>query len=174
MDRFFEVRRSPRHGLGVFAVTTIAEGSRIIEYTGELISEAEGERRYPTLPGDPDPEHTYLLMLDDERLIDANVGGNDARFINHSCDPNCEPMVFGDHLWIVAVCDIPPGQELGYDYAIELDERHTPANKRRFPCVCGEALCRGSILRPKRQPATARVRRAIARWGPQDGRRSAR
>ena len=112
---------------------------------------------------------SYLLTLDDERLIDANVGGNDARFINHSCDPNCEPMVFGDHLWIVAVCDIPPGQELAYDYAIELDERHTPANKRRFPCICGEALCRGSILRPKRQPATARVRRAIARWGPKDG-----
>lgn len=166
MEQPFEVRSSGRHGLGVFAVATIAEGTRIIEYTGELISEEEGERRYPTIPDDPEPEHTYLLTLDDERLIDANIGGNEARFINHSCDPNCEPITFGDHLWIIAVCEIQAGDELAYDYAIELDERHTPAQKRRFPCSCGEAICRGSILRPKRQLATLRVRRAIARWGP--------
>jgi len=166
MSALFELRESPRHGLGVFAVTGIAEGTHIIEYTGELISEAEGERRYPTIPGDPEPEHTYLLTLDDDRLIDANVGGNEARFINHSCDPNCEPMAFGDHLWIVAVCDIQPGEELGYDYAIELDVPHTPAHKRRFPYRCGAVICRGSILRPKRQASTARVRRAIARYGP--------
>jgi len=88
--RPWEVRRSPRHGRGVYATARIPAGTRIIEYTGELISEAEGERRYPTPPdGNEDPEHTYLLTLDAERVIDANVGGNAARFINHSCEPNC-------------------------------------------------------------------------------------
>lgn len=164
----WQVRFSPRHGRGVFAVAPIAEGTRILEYTGELISLEEGERRYPTPPEgeSEEPEHTYLLMLDEERVIDANVGGNDARFINHSCAPNCEPMAFGDHMWIVAVRDIEPGEELGYDYAIELDEPHTPARKRRFPCACGAATCRGSILRPKRQPLDPLVRRARARFGP--------
>jgi hypothetical protein len=165
--RLFAVEPSPRHGLGVFAREPIAAGTRIVEYTGELISEAEGERRYPTpADGHELAEHTYLLTLDDERVIDANVGGNEARFINHACEPNCEPIAFGDHMWIVAVRDIAAGEELGYDYAIELDERHTPARKRRFPCACGEPTCRGSLLRPKRQPPHPLVRRAIARFGP--------
>lgn len=174
--RPWRVEPSPRHGNGVVAIAPIAEGTRILEYTGELISLAEGERRYPTAPvghvepGREEPEHTVLLMLDDERVIDANVGGNEARFINHSCAPNCEPMAFGDHMWIVAVRDIAPGEELGYDYAIELDERHTPARKRRFPCRCGATTCRGSILRPKRQPQDPLVRRALAHFGPRAAR----
>ena len=162
----WEVRRSARHGRGVFARERIRAGTAIIEYTGELISEAEGERRYPTLVGaDEAPEHTYLLTLDAERVIDANVGGNAARYINHSCEPNCEPIAYGDHMWIVSLRDIRPGEELAYDYAIELDEPHTPARKRRFPCTCGSPRCRGSLLRPKRGPVNPLVRRALRRWG---------
>lgn len=161
------MRRSPRHGRGVYAVAPIAAGTPIIEYTGELIGAAEGERRYPTLSdGTEEPEHTYLLTLDDERVIDANVRGNAARFINHSCEPNCEPIAYGDHMWIVAVRDIRPGEELAYDYAIELDEPHTAARKRRFPCRCGAPGCRGSLLKPKRQPLHPLVRRAVRRFGP--------
>ncbi len=145
------VRRSPRHGRGVFARRTIPAGTPIIEYTGELIAEAEGERRYPSRPGVADePEHTYLLTLDDERVIDANVGGNAARFINHSCEPNCEPVAYGDRMWIVSVRDIRSGEELAYDYAIELDEPHTAARKRRFPCACGAPRCRGTLLKRSR------------------------
>lgn len=166
MKRPWAVRRSPRHGRGVYATARIPAGTPIIEYTGELISEAEGERRYPTLPdGAEEAEHTYLLTLDDTRVIDANVGGNAARFINHSCEPNCEPMPYGDHMWIVAVRDIRPGEELAYDYAIELDEPHTPARKRRFPCRCGARTCRGSLLKPKGAPLHPAVRRAIKRYG---------
>ena len=158
-------RKSARHGLGVFAVRPIAAGTRIIEYTGELISHAEGEHRYPTAPdGHEEPEHTYLLQLDEDRVIDANVGGNDARLINHSCAPNCEPMAAGDHMWIVSIRRIRPGEELGYDYAIELDEPHTPARKLRFPCRCGAATCRGSLLKPKRAPHHRLVRAARRRW----------
>lgn len=158
-------RRSRRHGLGVFAVRPIRAGTRIIEYTGELISHAEGERRYPSAPDyDEEPEHTYLLQLDDDRVIDANVGGNDARFINHSCAPNCEPMPALDHMWIVSVRNIRAGEELAYDYAIELDERHTSERKQRFPCHCGARTCRGSMLKPKNQPHHPLVRAAQRRW----------
>ena len=157
----YRKRTSGRHGLGVFAARPIKAGTRIIEYTGELISHEEGERRYPTAPDfHEEAEHTYLLQLDDDRVIDANVGGNDARFINHSCAPNCEPMPAGDRMWIVSVRDIRVGEELAYDYAIELDEPHTPARKQRLPCHCGERSCRGSMLKPKRQPHHKLMREA--------------
>jgi SET domain-containing protein len=163
-------RKSKRHGLGVFAVKPIRAGTRVIEYTGELISHAEGEWRYPTASdGHEDAEHTYLLQLDDDRVIDANVGGNNARFINHSCAPNCEPMPTNDHMWIVSVRNIRVGEELGYDYGIELDEPHTPERKRRFPCQCGARTCRGSLLKPKRARHSVLVRAAVRRWG-EDGR----
>ncbi len=149
----------------MFAVRAIAAGVRIIEYSGEQITHAEGERRYPTqADGDEEAEHTYLLQLDDDRVIDANVGGNDARFINHSCAPNCEPMPALDRMWIVSVRRIQPGEELGYDYAIELDEPHTNARKRRFPCRCGARGCRGTLLKPKHAPHHPLVRAARRRW----------
>ncbi len=147
----------------MFAASAIVQHALVIEYTGELISHHEAERRYPEQSG---PQHTFVLELDGERVIDANVGGNDARFINHSCDPNLEPIAIGDQMWLVALCGITAGEELGYDYAIELDERHTIAHKRRFPCACGAATCRKTLLRPKRAPVTHAVRlarREIAR-----------
>ena len=159
----FELRRSARHGRGAFAIARIPAYTAIIEYTGELISEAEGDRRYPSRPDDSDGEHTFLLELAADRVIDANVGGNAARYINHSCEPNVEPIAFGDHMWIVATRDIKRGEELAYDYAIELDERHTPAVKARFPCRCGARRCRGSILKPKGMPLHRDVRRTLRR-----------
>jgi hypothetical protein len=143
----------------VFARRPIRARTVIIEYTGELITHEEGDRRYPTSPGAV--EHTFLLTLDDERVIDANVGGNAARYVNHSCDPNVEPIRFGDRMWLVSIRDIRPGEELAYDYAIELDERHTPAVKARFPCRCGARRCRGSILRPKGARVHPHVRRTL-------------
>lgn len=153
------MRKSPRHGRGVFATRRIPARTVIIKYTGELISHAEGDRRYPSDPGAE--EHTFLLTLDDDRVIDANVGGNAARYVNHSCEPNVEPIAFGEHMWLVAIRDIRPGEELSYDYAIELDERHTPAVKARFPCRCGARRCRGSILRPKGTRLSANVKRTL-------------
>jgi SET domain-containing protein len=158
-------RASPRHGLGVFVTAPIRRHALVIEYAGEVITHAEAERRYPTDHSGETPEHTYVLQLDAERVVDANVSGNDARFINHACAPNLEPITIGDQVWLVALRDIAVGEELGYDYAIELDERHTLAAKRRFPCRCGGVSCRGTLLRPKRAPmgaASRAVRRAIA------------
>lgn len=157
-----EQRPSLRHGRGVFAASAILQYALVIEYTGELISHHEAEQRYPMRDGVADPEHTFVLELSETLVIDANVGGNDARFINHSCEANLEPIAIGNQMWLVALRDIAVGEELGYDYAIELDEPHTPANKRRFPCACGAPACRGTLLRAKRAPLSAQVRAAHA------------
>ena len=150
--RLFTVRRSAIHGWGAFAATAIAAGTRVVEYTGERITPAEAERREPgTLPTRPDGgHHTFLFAIDDDVVVDAGVGGNAARWINHSCAPNCDAVIDGGRIYIEAVRDIAPGEELAYDYAYVLPERHTPAAKRRFPCSCGAAACRGTMLARKR------------------------
>jgi len=146
--KLFEIRPSPLHGLGAFAIRPIAAGTRLIEYAGARITPAEAHARYPDEPGNS--HHTYLFAIDDEIVIDASIDGNDARFINHSCDPNCDAVVEDGRIWIETIRDVAPGEELAYDYAFVLPERHTPAAKRRYPCNCGSASCRGTILAKKR------------------------
>jgi SET domain-containing protein len=143
------VRKSRIHGRGVFAATTIAKGTRIIEYTGRRISYARANALYST--DELDPTHTFLFDLDDDMVIDAGQGGNAARWINHSCAPNCEAVDEDGRIFIDALRRIAPGEELGYDYRIVLEERHTPAEKRRWPCCCGAARCRGTLLGSKRE-----------------------
>jgi SET domain-containing protein len=144
----FDIRESPIQGRGAFATGAIPRGARLVEYTGERLTPAEAEARYPDVPGER--HHTYLFAIDDDVVIDAAVGGNDARWINHSCDPNCDAVVDGGRIFIEAIRDIEPGEELTYDYAYVLEERHTPSAKRRYPCHCGAARCRGTILARKR------------------------
>lgn len=144
----FEVRRSGIHGLGAFATEPIPVGTRLIEYAGERITPAEADLRYPDVPGEP--PHTFLFAIDDDVVVDASVNGNEARFLNHSCDPNCDVVVDEGRLWIETIRDVRPGEELAYDYQMVLPERHTPAAKRRFPCACGAARCRGTMLAKKR------------------------
>lgn len=142
------VRRSRIHGRGVFASRYIAKGTRIIEYRGKRIPYALASELYPDEEGAP--THTFLFELDDDMVIDAGQGGNAARWINHSCAPNCEAVDDGGRIYIEATRAIRPGEELGYDYNITLEERHTPAEKRRWPCLCGAKSCRGTLLAKKR------------------------
>ncbi|MGV3710655.1 MAG: SET domain-containing protein [Gemmatimonas sp.] len=144
----FEIRSSPMQGLGAFAIYPIPEGMRLIEYAGERLTPEAAELRYPDIPGEV--HHTMLFAIDDAVVVDAAVDGNEARFINHSCEPNCDAVVDDGRIWIEALRDIEVGEELAYDYAYQLKERHTPARKRMYPCNCGSAKCRGSILKPKR------------------------
>ena len=144
----FEIRRSPIEGLGAFATQPIPAGVRLIEYAGERLTPPEAEARYPDVRGER--HHTYLFAIDDEVVVDAAVNGNDARFINHSCAPNCDAVIDDGRIWIETIHDIEPGEELAYDYAYVLEGRHTPAAKRRFPCHCGAVTCRGTILAKKR------------------------
>ena len=147
-DPPFEIRSSPMQGLGAFATRRIPAGTRLIEYAGERLTPVEADARCPD--GVDERHHTYLFAIDDDVVIDAAVDGNDARFINHSCAPNCDAVVEDGRIWIETIRDIALGEELAYDYAYVLDERHTPAAKRRYPCNCGASNCRGTILTKKR------------------------
>lgn len=147
-DRPFAIRRSPIQGRGAFATRPIPAGVRLIEYAGERLIPAQSDARYPELDGER--HHTYLFAIDDDVVIDAAVRGNDARWINHSCDPNCDAVIEDGRIWIETIRDVAPGEELAYDYAYILKERHSPSAKRRFPCTCGAATCRGTILASKR------------------------
>lgn len=142
------VRRSPIHGRGVFAVTDIAKGARIIEYTGDRISHAEADRLYGELHDGS--SHTMLFAATKEIVIDSTKRGGPARWINHSCAPNCEANEEDGRVFIDAIRRIPPGTELSYDYNLVLEERHTPKLKREHPCHCGARNCRGTLLGKKR------------------------
>jgi len=137
------------HGRGVIASKPIPAGQRIIEYTGERITNAEADRRYPF--DESKPQHTFLFSVNSRTIIDAAYGGNVARFINHSCDPNCESVIERGHVYIHALRDIEPGEELGYDYWFVLDEPHNAANKALYRCRCGSKKCRGTLLADKRK-----------------------
>lgn len=145
--RPFVIRSSAIQGRGAFAKEQIRKGTRLIEYTGERITHEEANQRYPD--EDMERHHTFLFELDDDTVVDAAVGGNVARYINHSCDPNCETIIEDDRIYVDAIRTIRPGQELTYDYSYVLEERHTPAVKKRYPCFCGAKTCRGTILARK-------------------------
>ena len=144
ISRNFAVRRSPIHGRGVFALKHIPRGTRIIEYKGELISDAEADRRYSRIH--ENSPHTMLFSVDGGLVIDATRRGNSARWINHSCSPNCEIAEEGARVFIDARRDIQAGEELAYDYNLQIGERHTRAAKREHACFCGARRCRGTML----------------------------
>jgi SET domain-containing protein len=142
----FEIRGSAIQGRGGFATRRIAKGERIAEYVGERISWKEADRRY-------DDEgmkrhHTFLFSVTSRTVIDAAVGGNDSRFINHSCDPNCEAVDEKGRIFIEAIKNIPKGTELTYDYAFERDESTAEEDEKLYACRCGSRNCRGTILAP--------------------------
>jgi SET domain-containing protein len=146
--RRIQVRRSGVHGKGVFAVSDLRKGEVLIEYVGEVIDWDEALRRHPHDPAQPD--HTFYFHIEDGRVIDANVGGNAARWINHSCAPNCEADEVDGRVFIKALRSIKAGEELFYNYGLTIDERYTPALKKKFACHCGARACRGTMLSPKR------------------------
>jgi hypothetical protein len=157
----FELRESPIQGRGAFATRRIRKGARIIEYTGERISQDEADKRY-------DDEamgrhHTFLFTLDDDTVIDAAVDGNEARFINHSCDPNCQALIEGKQIFIYALKDISPGTELVYDYAYERAEGMDEESEALYVCRCGAKNCRGTILAPPKPPQRARKAKKAAK-----------
>ena len=144
--RRFSVRRSPIQGRGVFALRPIGKGTRVIEYAGERVSHREADRRHDAQGS----THTMLFIVDKKTVIDATREGNSARWINHSCSPNCEAVDEKDRIYIEAIRHIRAGEELTYDYNLVLEERHTPATKREYACLCGARCCRGTMLGKKR------------------------
>jgi hypothetical protein len=151
--RRLQVRRSGVHGKGVFAACDLGESETLIEYTGEVITWAQAQARHPHDPSQPN--HTFFFHIDDTRVIDAGVGGNSARWINHSCAPNCQAQQVDERIFIVALRPIAAGEELFFDYGLMLEERLTPKLKAEYPCWCGAPTCRGTLLAPKRRKARA-------------------
>jgi SET domain-containing protein len=145
----FVVRHSPIHGTGVFAARDIAAEEEIIEYAGRRLTYAEADALYPD-----DNGHTFLYELNGQYMIDAAVDGNDARWINHSCDPNCEVYLeedeggdpARDRLVICAMRAIRAGEELTYDYGIVTREPITDEERALWACRCGAPNCKGLML----------------------------
>ena len=146
--RRIQVRRSGVHGKGVFALAPIPKGEVLIEYIGEVIDWPEALRRHPHDPSDP--HHTFYFHIDEKHVIDAKVGGNAARWINHACEPNCEADEVDGRIFIKSLRPLKPGQELFYDYGLIIDARYTPKLKKEYECRCGARKCRGTMLAPKR------------------------
>ena len=140
-------RRSGIHGRGLFAREPIPAGTRLIEYTGERITQEEGDLRYPWEEGVP--YHTLLFNVDDDVLVDGGVGGGWARLINHSCDPNCESVIEEGRIFIDSIRDIAEGEEITFDYHLIVAGRQTAALRRAYPCACGAPGCRGTMLKKK-------------------------
>jgi SET domain-containing protein len=137
-------KRSAIHGRGIYARREIPKGTRIIEYVGERITKAEAERRGPSLEElaklKPDQGGVYIFELNKRHDIDGNVPYNTARYINHSCDPNCEIEIIRGHIWVVAMRDIRKDEELSYNYGYDID------CYQEHPCRCGSNRCVGYIV----------------------------
>lgn len=159
-EPLYVVRNSRIHGRGVFAARYIRKGTRIVEYTGERISNKEADRRYDDTT--MNRHHTFLFTLDNRTVIDGalEVGGGDASYINHSCEPNCEAVITGKRIFIHALRGIEPGTELAYDYQYERTGKNDAELERFYFCKCGAPSCRGSIMKPaKKKKSRERARR---------------
>ncbi len=153
--RRIQVRRSGVHGKGVFALQDLAEGETLIEYVGEIISWDEAQDRHPHDP--KDPNHTFYFHVNEDKVIDALHGGNSSRWINHSCDPNCEADEENERVFIKALRNIKAGEELNYDYGLIIDEPYTKKLLAEYPCWCGAKNCRGTLLSPKDREDTPKI-----------------
>lgn len=153
----FELRPSAIQGTGAFATRRIRKGTRIIEYIGERITQEEADRRYDDEA--MERHHTFLFNLDDNGVLDAGTVHNESRYINHSCEPNCEALIDKGHIYIFALRNIEEGEELVYDYAYERTDDMGPDSEALYVCRCGSPKCRGTILAPlKKEPAAKKTR----------------
>ena len=158
----FEVRHSRIHGYGVFALRRIRKGTMVIEYLGDRVSHTLANERYEHK--DPKDGHTFLFTVDAKTVIDAGVDGNEARFINHGCDPNCQTVNTNKRIFIEALRTIQPGEELAYDYQIQRDDDDAADVDVVFACRCGAKSCRGSMLEaPKKKRKSTSKRKSSAK-----------
>lgn len=121
------------HGFGGFARFDIPGGTRVLEYLGEKITKEQSLARC-------ERNNEYIFALDDEHDLDGNVSWNPARFLNHSCKPNCEARLEDGQIWVVSIRNITAGEELTFNYGYDLEDY------REHPCCCGATGCVGFIV----------------------------
>jgi SET domain-containing protein len=161
-EPLYEIRTSPIHGRGLYARELIEKDTWIVKYLGEHIDKAESDRRSNALLEKAKQDgsaRVYMFILNDTTDIDGNVEWNDARLVNHSCDPNVEAQIWEDkEIWFIALRDIQPGEELFYNYGFELEtwEEH--------PCQCGSKRCVGYIVEEELWPQLRRKVAAKKAW----------
>jgi uncharacterized protein len=166
----FELRSSEIQGLGAFATRPIRKGARIIEYVGERITQAEADSRYDDTA--MSRHHTFLFNVDEDTVIDAAHDGNDARFINHSCEPNCQAFLEGDRIYIYSKRAIQPGEELSYDYSYDRIEGMGEEEEQLYVCRCGTPSCRGTILSTPKPPKPEAKKKARVKQSGKKGAKS--
>lgn len=161
------VKASTLHGKGVFALRDIPAGTRILQYAGRRLTSEQADALHPVNPDDP--FHTFFFALSSGKIIDGGQRGNDSRWINHCCEPNCEGHENSDgtRVYIVAMRDIAAGEELLYDYGLVIDEDITAELKQNYRCLCGVPSCRGTMIavpepHNKREAAAQELRAAAA------------
>lgn len=142
--RRIQVRESRIHGKGVYAIRAINAGDTVLEYKGKIITWRKAQKIHPHDPSQPN--HTFYFHLDDGHVIDGKQGGNSAKWINHSCEPNLEAEQKGLRIFLKALYDIKIGEELFYDYALMIEGRKTAKVKKEHACLCGSSNCRGTML----------------------------
>jgi uncharacterized protein len=138
------IRSSKIHGKGVFARKDIPKGIKIIEYVGKIVSRKEGDRiaeeQYAKSKKKGSCGAVYIFELNKKQDVDGDVSWNTAKYINHSCEPNCRYKRIDNHIWIVSIRDIKKGEELSYDYGYDLEEY------KNHPCKCNSKNCLGYII----------------------------
>ena len=144
---YYIVRTSKIHGKGVFAKRPIRKGVQIIEYTGEIISSKKADKLGSTID-ENGHGHTMMFKVDDDRVINGMVGGP-AKYINHSCAPNAEAVQYDDKIFIEALRSIKTGEEITYDYNLQIPGKITKKVKKEYACFCGSPNCRGTQIAPE-------------------------
>jgi len=149
--------RSPIHGNGVIATAPIRKGEAIVEYKGRLMTHAEADEQYH---GEVSSGHTFLFTLNDDWILDANVRGSVAKWINTSCEPNAIAFIHSekkknpdpkkDRVIIEALRPIRTGEEITYDYGFEFEVPYTAKLLKTWACRCGSKKCRGTMLGGKK------------------------
>lgn len=152
----FVIRDSAIHGKGAFATRPIEAGAEFGEYTGERITYEESQRRFDAEDDRSDPT-TYQYAVDDTWIIDGRVGGNDTRFINQGCSPNCRSVRRDGRIFFAAIRDIAEGEELLLNYKLVCSTPASEETKALYRCYCGSPNCTGSLIREEPRLETSAV-----------------
>jgi len=143
-SEYIILKKSQIHHKGVFAAKDIPKGTKVIEYVGEKISKKESDIRaeiaLEKAKKNKNKGAVYIFTLNKRYDIDGDVPYNTAKYINHSCDPNCETEIIKGHIWIIAIKNIKKGEEISYDYGYDFE------NHKEHPCKCGSKNCVGYIV----------------------------